>query len=747
MAFIWFALLLTFLWALVYRGELVRICARHPAPLGVPLTAGLLFVLAPQIGDMMLGLRDGAAAAGFNRFLAGQFGFGLAANALGFQSWYWLRASLNADHGYLDKAPGFSPPWPERIAPRLGVLLALFVSLTPLLLILWRHMPYKEAPWPGIVIGIGLNGFFFWWVWMRHRKSRSVEGSRPTPLRACRVRRLIHCAPFSKWWAFGILLVSAGGIVLPQAAGGFYVRHIHSISAAILGLACLVPLLTFLLAAVRDGVEWLVTRLPLRSPHRLASACDRVGLMLMLVVPIAGGWAAERVGAYKIEAGGPLIERPTIEKAAADAGVSKDGGRAPIILVLEGGASRSAVWSLSVMRMLDAATGGRFSQQLFAISSVSGGSLAAVTYAMLRGHNPAGSPIGGAGFWARASPGLTALAHADLLSSTAARLFTVDIATGLATRATALGAAFEEIWFSTDGFGFNPHAAKTFLALRGDKTAPQLLLNGTDVGTGSRVITSTLAFKNTMNDSLDLLGILNGDVSAADAVLNSARFPIISPPGLIPLSDGESNMLTVVDGGVFEGYGARTAHEVAFALREYGAMPIVVVIRNDASGSAVAHRDPCHPLNADLKPNLQADFDHRVNIAKPAGEARGIWVPEFLTSAIGLNAARGAHGQAELLALRHDFCLNSDGVTRNYFEFDLPISPDSDGRIGSSGVPLNWVLTDHDCDILLGTALRSEQNVGQTQSLVARLGADVPFSMPYGCHDLPQDPGPVIAGR
>jgi hypothetical protein len=133
---------------------------------------------------------------------------------------------------------------------------------------------------------------------------------------------------------------------------------------------------------------------------------------------------------------------------------------------------------------------------------------------------------------------------------------------------------------------------------------PLLVLNGTSEATGGRIITTLLAFTYnlppqqcpTINDDgkcrifvqaerfHDLLpdqAVLN-DVRLSTAALNSARFPLISPPGAIRNKDDQI-VDRIVDGGYFENYGSLSAKELASAIHAYDRtlVPLVIVISND----------------------------------------------------------------------------------------------------------------------------------------------------------------------
>ncbi len=72
------------------------------------------------------------------------------------------------------------------------------------------------------------------------------------------------------------------------------------------------------------------------------------------------------------------------------------------------------------------------------------------------------------------------------------------------------------------------------------------------------------------------------DVRLSTAAHNSARFPIISPPGAI--RNREHQIVDrIVDGGYFENYGALSAMELAQAVHaiEPKLAPFVLVVSND----------------------------------------------------------------------------------------------------------------------------------------------------------------------
>ncbi|MGL4242708.1 MAG: hypothetical protein ACRCTI_16470, partial [Beijerinckiaceae bacterium] len=162
----------------------------------------------------------------------------------------------------------------------------------------------------------------------------------------------------------------------------------------------------------------------------------------------------------------------------------------------------------------------------------------------------------------------------------------------------------------------------------GENWRPLLLMNGTSATSGRRLITShlephlesadphrlfpeALDLREVVNTrklrgGLDLtrrcqtlfpalsLGSVtsnNWDVSLATSATNSARFPLVSPPGTLGCSYPSRFNIgyradvfdKVIDGGYFENYGQQTAIDVVQALEErpFGLRPLVIVISNE----------------------------------------------------------------------------------------------------------------------------------------------------------------------
>lgn len=201
---------------------------------------------------------------------------------------------------------------------------------------------------------------------------------------------------------------------------------------------------------------------------------------------------------------------------------------------------------------------------------------------------------------------------------------------------------------------------------------PMLLLNGTSVEKGTRILASDLVSTKagTRRDgdnggraplypaAFDLFEMLstpcppaavvnqacteahdgfediptrrNGaDVRLSTAAMLSARFPVVSPAGTIrAMGDDGQNGDRVVDGGYFENAGLTTALDLARAVRDFGVTPIVLWVQNDPT---IAQDD----LKAAVAPEMSLE---RFAVVNPrTGE-----VPQFPPRAASTPRLQGA---------------------------------------------------------------------------------------------------------
>ncbi len=155
----------------------------------------------------------------------------------------------------------------------------------------------------------------------------------------------------------------------------------------------------------------------------------------------------------------------------------------------------------------------------------------------------------------------------------------------------------------------------------GERWTPLLILNGTSVDTGQRIITTNLWPSFTprtgtprlapprpifthANDFYDLVSG-DRDVALSTAASNSARFPVISPPGTIHRTRSDV-VDRIVDGGYFENFGVESALELAQAMveQEPRLAPFILVISNDPTNALTDARATAGPVEPDAPDSL-----------------------------------------------------------------------------------------------------------------------------------------------
>jgi hypothetical protein len=366
-----------------------------------------------------------------------------------------------------------------------------------------------------------------------------------------------------------------------------------------------------------------------------------------------------------------------------------------LIVAAEGGASRAAFMTATVIGHLmdrdgdlgdgpDLKSPGR---RIFAISGVSGGSLGAVviraaiedslTKTNMKPpcandqRNWFQQPVGGADPKTSWRACLQLLVSGDYLSSAFVgfgfRDNFVPPGLGILDRAALLEQAWERHYdyvvnepasWSQIGKDCDASSRQGLCRLFGYPTtpapntwAPLLLLNGTSVNSGRRVVVSDLVstrpdkedqehkrvplysaafdfFEMTSTGCLvdkehdkdtpdcskvipapdDILSTLRDgpDIRLSTAALMSARFPILSPAGVIRVKGRPDFGDRVVDGGYFENAGFTTALDVANALKAEGIIPSVLWVGNEPitpPGQLI------YPPRAAVSPPVTADED------------------------------------------------------------------------------------------------------------------------------------------
>lgn len=254
-----------------------------------------------------------------------------------------------------------------------------------------------------------------------------------------------------------------------------------------------------------------------------------------------------------------------------------DGTRPMVLVASEGGASRAGFWTGEVLAALHEDSDGALADRLFAISSVSGGSVGAVGYVAAvredRGREGLRKRVAELTGADALSPTLAGLLFTDLLQ----RFIPIEIP-WLPDRAEGLERSWEHAWeagcrHKDRGKDDRPCAPDLlrgpFLSLWRDGEArwtPLVIVNGASEETGRRILTSRVAFTRGQINADDFHVSTGRDVAASTAIHNGARFPYVSPAGTLR-HDGCPRG-HIIDGGYFDPAGTEVVRELAHAIAE-----------------------------------------------------------------------------------------------------------------------------------------------------------------------------------
>jgi hypothetical protein len=420
---------------------------------------------------------------------------------------------------------------------------------------------------------------------------------------------------------------------------------------------------------------------------------------------------------------------PAWEKQRAESSDSKAG--VPLVIVATaGGGIRAAYWTATVLdelrrRLSNADLSGaepsidRLQPYLFAISGVSGGSLGAAVYSATLPAEPADlnkhslddpKSYLNADFLA---PALASLIFADGSSNLLPFSFAPD-------RGVALEKAFEAASrdkLAEPFLSFFPRVP--FEAAR-QNWRPALLLNATHQETGRRIIESPVAVeKDIFTDAYDAIDLFSSDTRMSTAVMDSARFLYVSPPGRLPDSPSQEKRGYVLDGGYFENFGAQTALELVTAIERAAKdakdpvriivlqissdpsmstsiLPRLVWPKDGSNGAEARRNDVCKiSTSGDAgATNFLRFTDARFALFKPDtwaengdGEGPGInFVNELWSPLAGVMSTRESRGRADAEELAQHMC---DRKAFFHLAMCHPDKPSEPHIVP----PLGWVLS------------------------------------------------------
>ncbi|HVI46431.1 MAG TPA: patatin-like phospholipase family protein [Chitinophaga sp.] len=234
-------------------------------------------------------------------------------------------------------------------------------------------------------------------------------------------------------------------------------------------------------------------------------------------------------------------------------------------VMANGGASRSAYWTASVLGRIEDSTirlnsNNRFSKHLFCLSGTSGGGVGVASFfAMLRDQTHQEPKY---------SRSAMKYLRQDYFSYTFARMLGPDFFHYIAPiyrsadRSAALEQSFER---SADVAGDSLYripmdaAMSSFPAINGDTAVmPILFINTTRMQDGNPgVVTNLRLDSGIFNNRIDVLQLLprDSDITITTAAILGARFPYLSPAGRIQDQ-------YFVDGGYFDNSGAGAVQEI-----------------------------------------------------------------------------------------------------------------------------------------------------------------------------------------
>jgi hypothetical protein len=479
-----------------------------------------------------------------NDFTPG-FWFGVSTLGLALQVWFWSRQLLDMNLPQAHQQQRPMPLWTRWLPRALGV--AVFAIVLNAIGLVHCSAIQQRAIVPQLIVALeilmlALALLFVAFTMVRRKildaRSSSAnaagtqsQAAKTSPMTLSRWAKRLFVATFVLYFAF--LAVS------------FSISLMNMLTAPVILVFAFALWVTTGFVLVWLGHRW---EMPLMT----------LALVLAIVIsPLADNHAIRTVEEK------PDFERRNVA-ATFDSWMQhfvKDVDTRPrpqiFIVATEGGGIRAAYWTAAVLGKLHDATGGAFTNHLFAISGISGGSVGAAVYQTAVVNTPGSvydSSTKALAYDALA-PTLASMSGPDLLQ----RFIPAPIVRR--DRAAQLEMGWEEGWASANG-STKDALRRPFLSLYangGSARLPSVFFNGTSVETGQRLITSNCLISDLPNAD-DTLKLLGKDVRISTAGLNSARFPYVSPAGNIPTSDH------VVDGGYFETTGAATALQVFHAI-------------------------------------------------------------------------------------------------------------------------------------------------------------------------------------
>ena len=233
----------------------------------------------------------------------------------------------------------------------------------------------------------------------------------------------------------------------------------------------------------------------------------------------------------------------------------------PVYFILaDGGASRSAYWTASVLSKIETETNGAFSKNIYCLSGASGGSLGNITFYASK-QLPLKSRTNE----------VQAYLSNDFLSFPLVRLLGPDLLLPLIPqgvvkdRAEALEKSLTNVPVGKEIGSFMNTDFSTLVNNETSlKTNSVICINCTRMQDGAPAVISNVKLNyGTSSSRVDVLDVIgaNKEISIASSIVLGARFPYFSPAGRIKDQ-------YFVDGGYFDNSGAGVVHEMILDLNK-----------------------------------------------------------------------------------------------------------------------------------------------------------------------------------
>lgn len=638
---------------------------------GVGFIAGLVILLGcvlaflPQGQDIVRAVSEDGPRAGDPGPGWRQFWFGVTLFVLSMQAWFWPRVIINFNYGSDRETwrPRLFLEWLPRVLGALPGAFAVFALI---------RSPARNTSF-AVAVAVGAVIFFVWIVrrndlWSRITRRRREDSSRTPP----RVGRL--------WVLAGVALALVTMIAFSFDPVGIP-RRLGPPAVVFLGVSLII---TPVVIAIQAGAS-------IRFPV--------LGFLLLLAAGLSLYIDNHRVGRRAWVAELPAAAPRQVDLATAygawrkTARAARDGTLPVILVASEGGASRAGYWTGEVLTALHHATGGRFTDNTFAISSVSGGSVGAVAYAAALQEGRENQAL--------LESQVRAVTGEDALSPTLAGMLFPDLfqrffpAPVFPDRAEALERSWEAAWRA--GCADRPacdqeRIRSSFLDIWRDLDQPQptpaawtplVIVNGASEESGRRILTSKLRLTPRQVNASDFFVTAGLDIPASTAIHNGARFPYVSPAGTVVARDGETHG-HVIDGGYFDPAGTEVIRELAYAIR--AAAPAADRPRLKFVFVFVGYRATPKPGDNTIDPQTGAEV---------AGTATNRFLNELLAPLAGMLSSRDGHAQHLARNLAIDAIKDEFSRGDGYVPLLLCDNPNPRRGPRDFVMPMDWVLSDY----------------------------------------------------